>query len=888
MESKRQINWKNDLLVRSREDPVWWIENVLGQKLWSKQKEICYSIRDTERVAVPASFGVGKCMGYSEDVILANGSKIPAWKLIGKEFEVLAFDPSISDQIPAKAIAADNGFKDVFKITTKSGRTIIRTENHPLYACEVEKHNTTLYPENVGFKDLTSLDISKHAVAVPIKLDIDNPDYPISDDEIKLLGYLLGDGGLTLGVAFTQLESKTKDEFREIVKRMGCECVDRDSISLMVVGKAGIKGGSKDSPNIVLEKVRSWGIWGKKAVDKEFPEFVWRFSDRQLALLLNRLWSCDGWASINESAAYANPQIGITFASEQLTNDVFHALIRLGIHFYKSSSTTVKGTKVFYAYTCSTRKAIEVIKFKDIVGIYGKEEQLERVYNWSISKKHLKTNSPQWIYRNLPEGYMWEKIKSIEYVGYQKTVAISVPVYNTYLTEFVEHNTFISACLALWFLYNFKPAKVISTAPTFRQVRDLLWSEIRNMHNRSLMPLGGECLQLSLKLNDEQFAIGFSTDANNIDMFTGYHSPNQLVIFDQAAGLPPMFWEAAEGLMTSANCRWLAISNTAISDSEFANICLPDRKSRFGNWKVIKIAASQSPNVVAKKNIYPGLISYDWVEKRKKVWGPDDPLYKIFIEAEFVLSAQMVVIPERFLRPAYDHEGIESDEIEIGVDVARSGLDSTVMFARSGSSALHIKRYTGNDTMEVTGHVIEFMRWLEDTYKKPVTNVKIDVIGVGAGVYDRLVELNQPCTPVNNSESKSVVDQERYANIRAEMAWALRKRFENYEIGLKRVLEEDEEIGDYLKGDLLVQKYKITSTGKIQLWSKDDIKKELGRSPDYYDACVMAFESPGGGVPSVEFVNPNRVDEKDDKLMSEDEWLEFLGLQVDVNSDLFR
>jgi len=504
----------------------------------------------------------------------------------------------------------------------------------------------------------------------------------------------------------------------------------------------------------------------------------------------------------------------------------------------------------------------------------------EKGSNWKVGLLEKSQKDPVWWIENVLGQKLWSKQKELcESVRDHERTACPA--------SFGVGKTFISACLALWWLYNFKPAKVISTAPTFRQVRDLLWSEIRNMHARSKMPLGGECLQLSLKLNDEQFAIGFSTDANNMDMFTGYHSPNQLVIFDQAAGLPPMFWEAAEGLMTSANCRWLAISNTAISDSEFANICIPERKTRFGTWNVIKICADESPNVVAKKNLYPGLISYDWVEKRRKAWGRDDPLYKIFILAEFVLSSQMSVIPGHLIDPAFDHEGIEGVDIQIGLDVARSGLDSTVWFAKTGTMGLEIKRRTGNDLMQTAGETIEFVRYLEEKYEKPVTSIKIDVIGVGAGVYDRLAEQDYPVNPINNAENKSVIDKERYANVRAEMAWALRFRFDNFNIGLKRIAENDEETCDLLKEDLRVQKYKITSTGKIQLISKEDIKKELGRSPDYYDACVMAFEDPGGGPPEIEYV-PGVQEKKEEKIMSEDEWQQFLGYNVNVLDSSFR
>ena len=448
--------------------------------------------------------------------------------------------------------------------------------------------------------------------------------------------------------------------------------------------------------------------------------------------------------------------------------------------------------------------------------------------------------------------------------------------------------TFLAARLALWFLYNYRPAKVITTAPTTRQVKDLLWSELRTAHMKARMPLGGDPLQLSLTLNPEQFAIGFSTEDNNMDMFTGYHSPNQLVVFDQAGGLPEMFWAAAEGLMTSKFCRWLAISNTAISDGPFADICMPERKTNHGLWHILPIRAWETPNVVAGKDLYPGLVAHDWVERRRLAWGESDPLYRIFVEAEFVPTSEMTVVPYPFLLKAYETYGELGPDLEIGLDVARSGLDSTVWFVKSGEQALEMKRVTGNDTMQVAGATIEYIRELEQKYRKPVRIVRIDVIGIGAGVYDRLAEQGVPCLPINNAEVKIVADKERFMNVRAEMAWAIRHRYEHGEIGLKRIFEEgDQELGEFLKGDCQIMKYELTSAGKIQIWKKDKIKKDLGRSPDYWDAMVMAYEEPGGGPPMVEFMSTADGEIKE-KVMTDEEWLSFIGQNVDVDDPSFH
>lgn len=502
--------------------------------------------------------------------------------------------------------------------------------------------------------------------------------------------------------------------------------------------------------------------------------------------------------------------------------------------------------------------------------------QVSTTWKGSIIERSKK--DPVWWIENVLGDTLWDKQKEIcrAIVSNER---VAVPA------SFGVGKTFLAARIALWFLYNFKGAKVITTAPTSRQVKDLLWSELRTAHSRAKVKLGGDPLQLSLKLNDDQFAVGFSTEDQNMDMFTGYHSPNQMVIFDQAGGLGKTFWEAAEGLMTSENCRWLAISNTAISDCPLADICMPERKSKYGDWKIIPITAEESPNVVAGRNIFPGLVAYDWVKKRRKAWGEDDPLYKIFVKGQFVPSVQMVVLPYQFLLDAYETSGAIDDEaLEIGLDVARSGLDSTVWFVRCGSVALEMKRVTGNDTMQVAGETIKYIGELERRYRMPVRVIKIDIIGIGAGVYDRLAEQELPVMPINNAEVKVVIDKERFSNVRAEMAWAFRKRLETKQVNLKRLEAKEPELFENLKGDLQITKYKITSAGKILIQPKEEIKKELGRSPDYWDAAIMSYEEPGGGPASVEFLTAQQEEEK---VMTDEEWAQFIGQEVDIDDPSF-
>jgi hypothetical protein len=186
--------------------------------------------------------------------------------------------------------------------------------------------------------------------------------------------------------------------------------------------------------------------------------------------------------------------------------------------------------------------------------------------------------------------------------------------------------------------------------------------------------------------------------------------------------------------------------------------------------------------------------------------------------------------------------------------------------------------------MRTVSETIDFKNMLQEKYGLPVRFIKVDTIGIGAGVYDRLLELEEPVLSVNNSES--AVDSERFSNTRAEMAWSFRSRFERGDIGLVQIKAESPELFALFKTDATQTKYKITQNGRIILWSKDELKKDLGRSPDYWDAMVMAFEDPKGGVPSIEFVSPRDSSIITTKPLTEEMWKQYLGQSIPYEDDM--
>ena len=391
--------------------------------------------------------------------------------------------------------------------------------------------------------------------------------------------------------------------------------------------------------------------------------------------------------------------------------------------------------------------------------------------------------------------------------------------------------TWAAARVALWFLYSFPHSLVITTAPTWRQVENVLWAETRRQHQKSLRPLGGIVLQTQIKIAADWFALGLSTDEP--ERFQGFHSAYLLLIFDEAAGIDKSIWEVAEGQMAGAFARWLAIGNPIAPSGPFYDAV------KNPEWKTIRISCLDCPNVKAEKIIYPKLVTSQWVEDRRKDWGKQSPLYKTKVLGQFPTTSEHGLIPIDWLLAAQERQAsnvtVNPDERRVGVDVARSGSDATVFLLREGPAVRDIEEHHNPNTMETVGKLILFV----DKYKVPWKNVFVDVIGIGAGFVDRLKEQNRGVRAVNFGSS--AYDSKKYANIRAECYWKVRE-----------ALKPDAAVPmtlparcDRLINELATIEWHITSAGKIMIELKENIKKRLGRSPDHADALALTYARGG-------------------------------------------
>ncbi len=135
------------------------------------------------------------------------------------------------------------------------------------------------------------------------------------------------------------------------------------------------------------------------------------------------------------------------------------------------------------------------------------------------------------------------------------------------------------------------------------------------------------------------------------------------------------------------------------------------------------------------------------------------------------------------------------------------------------------------DLMQLTGAVVA--EWEALAPSQRPHEILVDSIGLGAGVVDRLRELGLPVRGINVSESPAMGTT--YKNLRAELWYKCKAWFEARDC----IIPNDEE----LVAELATVRYFFTSNGKIQIESKDDIRKRGLKSPDKADSFVLTFAS---------------------------------------------
>ena len=394
--------------------------------------------------------------------------------------------------------------------------------------------------------------------------------------------------------------------------------------------------------------------------------------------------------------------------------------------------------------------------------------------------------------------------------------------------------SFVASRLVAWWLDTHPPgtAFVVSTAPTFEQVRAVLWREIGRAHAKGR--LLGRVNQTEWFIGEGIVAMGRKPADDDATAFQGIHAEFVLVIMDEACGIPRPLWEAAHSLASNDKSRILAIGNPDDPGSHFAAVCKPG-----SGWHVIRIGYLDTPNFTGESvpaDLRSLLIGPTYVEEMRLDVGEGSAPWTSKVMGEFPTDAEDGVVPLQGVlacrRPDQTHSAEDLLPVELGWDVGAGG-DRSVVRERRGKLAGRVWYPKGKDTMAQCGDVLGIIA------QTGATSIKIDSIGVGHGAADRMEELRRDGTHsarvvrVNVSESSSKPN--RYHRLRDQLWW---------EVGRQMTTTgawDLSQINDATVAQLTSPKYAMDSSGRIKVEAKSDTKARLGRSPDDADALLLAF-----------------------------------------------
>lgn len=387
--------------------------------------------------------------------------------------------------------------------------------------------------------------------------------------------------------------------------------------------------------------------------------------------------------------------------------------------------------------------------------------------------------------------------------------------------------TGLEACALLWFLCCFPYARVVATAPTRQQLHDVLWSEVAKWQAKS--PLLKQILKWTktrvTMLSQEERWFAVARTATKPENMQGFHEDNMLFIVDEASGVADPIMEAILGTLSGKNNKLLMCGNPTRKTGVFYESHTSDKEI----YKTHKISSLDS-NRTNKENI----------ESLLRKYGKNSNVARVRVFGEFPIDEDDVFIQtslvESAIQAEQDLEIITT--IDIGVDVARFGDDSTVITSKVNNVVLSLNVRNGIDLVKTAEETIHLALELRKKYNfDKKIYVKIDDTGVGGGVTDTCRSIKNKnenldwliIVPVNFNLS---VNHAYYYDFNTVLWGNLKDLLEENRI----VLPNDVD----LIGELTNRKKGFSNNGKIKLESKKEMKKRGLPSPDRADSVALA------------------------------------------------
>ena len=455
-------------------------------------------------------------------------------------------------------------------------------------------------------------------------------------------------------------------------------------------------------------------------------------------------------------------------------------------------------------------------------------------------------NDPRWFIRNVLGAKLWAQQDDMAQ-AVATADRVSVRACNA------SGKSFLAGHLVPWWLArypgglgccenpNCEGGKVIATAASWNQVKNVFWAEIHRACRNSKIKIGLPN-QVEIKNADgEAVALGFSP--KDPTRMQGFHSPHLLIIVDEAAA-PDIPWEAIEGNLAGGQAHLWLLGNPTIPSGYYY-----ETHQGKGGYKIFATNAFDTPNLqgftiemirdlpanleksdpIFKYEPFPGLVTRWWVYQKFWQWGENTAPWQSRVLGEFPDQAEDAVFPKAWLTRAKERPLVEgiNDRIRAGVDVAGPGSDETVCYQVQGPNILGFKAWHGLDADELV------IKELQKVGRENLENVAVDEIGIGQYFARNLERAKLPVSRINVGDVDSDLYKDLgFFNLKASIYWAVRMMFkENLIHGL---------IDETTISQLAGIRYEEDERGLIRIEPKEKARKRGVASPDRAEALILA------------------------------------------------
>lgn len=304
-------------------------------------------------------------------------------------------------------------------------------------------------------------------------------------------------------------------------------------------------------------------------------------------------------------------------------------------------------------------------------------------------------------------------------------------------------------------------------------------------------------------------------------VLSGLHSKFVLYLIDESGDIPPAVLKAAEqGLSNCVFGKIVQAGNPTSHDGMLYEAVV----LQADKWFVVNITGDPDDPMRSPR------IDIEWAREQIDTHGRDNPWVQAYILGQFPSSGLNTLLSPEEVEEAMGRkpkrEDYEFAQKRLGVDVARFGDDSTILFPRQGLLAYQPTQLRGARTNEIAAK----MAMVKKDFEQEMELVD-DTGGYGAGVIDMALLAGHSPVPVNFSGNAT---DPRYFNLRSEM-WFEMADWIKRGGALPNI--------PILKRELVAPTYTFQN-GKFRLEEKDQIKKRLGFSPDHADALALTFAIP--------------------------------------------